>query len=242
MISINNLSVSYGQLAVLKNFSLNLEQGGIYALIGPSGCGKSTLLKVLCGILEPSAGSIEYNGMPISEKNTLNIGYVPQNYGLLAWKTVAQNIFLPLKIGPKKHINQTESESIIEELGLRALMQRYPNELSGGQKQRVALARAFISRPALLLMDEPFSALDAFTSDTSQRLFLQLWQAHRVTTLFITHNMVEAATMGQQVLLMDTASRNIAARFENKTFAIGNDAETMATAAHIKEMFRGMLA
>ncbi|MDL2285447.1 ABC transporter ATP-binding protein [Desulfovibrio sp. OttesenSCG-928-F07] len=241
MISIKNLSAGYGQTKVLHNFSLNLEQGNIYALIGPSGCGKSTLLKVLCGIIYPVSGSIEHNGKAISKHNCLNIGYVPQNYGLLPWKTVRENIRLPMKVGIKKERRREENEDIVNALGLTELLQRYPKELSGGQKQRVALARAFISQPDLLLMDEPFSALDAFTSDASQQIFLNLWQKYKVTTLFITHNMLEAATMGQHILLMNQATRNIAATFNNASFGTGVDANIANTAAQIKKMFKEML-
>lgn len=245
MIRISHLSAGYGQNRVLEDFSLDLEQGEIYALIGPSGCGKSTLLKVLCGILPPRGGSVEYKGRPVSPENRISIGYVPQNYGLLDWKNVRANIFLPLQIGPARReaacaVND-DAEAIINELGLSDLMERYPSELSGGQKQRAALARAFISQPALLLMDEPFSALDAFTAEASQALFLKIWQSRRITTLFITHSMIEAAVLGTRILLMDPSSRKIGANLANEA-ALGGEAEKLAVAAALKERFRGMLA
>lgn len=242
MIRIKNLSAGYGQSRVLDNLSLALEAGEIYALIGPSGCGKSTLLKILCGILPPRGGSIEYKGRPVSGDNRMSIGYVPQNYGLLEWKTVRANIFLPLQIGRGRKDAQipADAATVVEELGLDELLERYPSELSGGQKQRAALARAFISQPDLLLMDEPFSALDAFTAEASQALFLAIWQRRRITTLFITHSMVEAAALGTRVLLMEPVRRIIGASLENPA-AAGSEAEKLAMAATLKECFREML-
>lgn len=209
MISINNLSVKYGQSLVLNNFSLSMNKGEIYALIGPSGCGKSTLLKTLCGILKKDSGEITY-----SSGQNIAIGYVPQLYGLLEWKTVEDNIFLPLRLKNQK-LKTAEQKSILDELEITNLLKRYPKELSGGQRQRVALARSFISQPHLLLMDEPFSALDAFTSLASQKLFLRLWSKYKVTTLFITHNIHEAATLGQHVLLMGKSSGEIIETIKN---------------------------
>lgn len=242
LLSIKKLSAGYGTSRVLKDFSLDLEQGEIYALIGPSGCGKSTLLKVLCGILPPCDGVIEYRGKAICGEKRISIGYVPQSYGLLAWKTVRANIFLPLQVGRGSRSAEPEySAEIIAELGLDELMERYPSELSGGQKQRVALARAFISQPDLLLMDEPFSALDAFTSEASQALFMDIWKKRRITTLFITHSMVEAAALGTRVLLMDPATRRIGASHENSAI-YGSEAEKLSMAASLKERFREMLS
>lgn len=217
MISIRNLTVKYADTPILKDFSLDMNQGEIYALIGPSGSGKSTLLKVLCGILKEESGEIVYD----SDKS-LSIGYVPQLYGLLEWKTVKDNIYLPLKL-KKKDQSKQEISDILQSLEIEDILKRYPKELSGGQRQRVALARAFISRPDLLLMDEPFSALDAFTSQVSQKLFLKLWSKYKVTTLFITHNIQEAATLGQHILVMSKSSGQIIQKLENNTFGKDSD-------------------
>lgn len=237
MISIEQLSVCYGEEKVLQNFSLELNKGEIYSLIGPSGCGKSTLLKVLCGINKDYTGNISYNGKPIKTE-AISIGYVPQNYGLLAWKTVKENIYLPLKLDKKKQINSAENNDILDSLEIRDLLKKYPAELSGGQKQRVALARAFITRPDLLLMDEPFSALDAFTSSASQELFLRIWSKYKVTTLFITHNITEATAIGKHILLMDNTKRKIFNRIENQYFGSANSqTEQMRLSLEIKNIF-----
>lgn len=217
MLSITNLSAGYDASPVLQNFSLCLQKGTIYALIGPSGCGKSTLLRILCGIHPHYGGSITLNGIPW-QKAQVSIGYVPQQYGLLEWKTIEDNIFLPLKVGRRKNASSPLAQEVIETLGIKDLMNRYPKEISGGQKQRVALARAFIMQPDILLMDEPFSALDALTSEASQNLFLSLWKKWQITTLFITHNMYEALAVGQKILVMSREAQTITAHLDNPCF------------------------
>ena len=217
MFSIDNLTVKYGDTDALSNFSLDMEKGEIYSIIGPSGCGKSTLLKVLCGIIKDYKGQITLNGKPIDNKQ-LAIGYVPQQYGLLEWKTVKENIFLPYRLDKRKALNNKEVEDVIHSLEIEDLMHRYPSQLSGGQKQRIALCRAFISRPDILLMDEPFSSLDTFTSNASQRLFVRLWEKYNVTTLFITHNIHEAVAIGKHIVLMSKSPGKIIYQTDNPLF------------------------
>ena len=207
----------YGQSEVLRNLSLDIPDGEICALIGPSGCGKSTLLKVIGGIFHEHDGQILYNGEPVLPR-TLSIGYVPQQYGLLDWMKVKDNILLSYKLDKKKMQDEREINDIINSLEIDDLLNRYPGQLSGGQKQRVALARAFVSRPQLLLMDEPFSSLDTFSSEASQRLFLQLWRKYKVTTLFITHNIHEAASIGKHIMLMGKALGGIIEKIDNPLF------------------------
>jgi len=219
MLSINNLSVRYGTTEALNSFSLSMKAGEIYSLIGPSGCGKSTLLKVLCGIITSYEGTIDFNGKAFSSKE-ISIGYVPQQYGLLEWKTVKDNIFLPFRLNSGKTVRQQEAGEIIRSLEIEDLHNRYPSQLSGGQKQRVALARAFISQPDILLMDEPFSSLDTFTSEASQRLFLKLWQRYNVTTLFITHNIHEAVSIGEHIIVMSKSPGRIIHQVDNPLFNV----------------------
>lgn len=219
MLAIDNLEVKYGNTEALKNFSLTINDGEIYSLIGPSGCGKSTLLKVLCGIIKEYGGKITFNGKIFSAKD-ISIGYVPQQYGLLEWKTVKENIFLPFKLNKNKVLRENEAYEIIRSLEIDDLMERYPSQLSGGQKQRIALARAFISQPDILLMDEPFSSLDTFTSEASQQLFLRLWEKYKVTTLFITHNIHEAASIGKHIVMMSKSPGRIIYETENPLFNV----------------------
>lgn len=217
MLLINNLNVSYGATEVLNDFSLSVNDGEIYSLIGPSGCGKSTLFKVLCGIQKNYSGEISLDGKKVSPQD-IRIGYVPQHYGLLDWKTIKENIFLPAKLNKERTLPQSEIDYIIDALEIGELFDRYPSQLSGGQKQRVALARAFVSQPQLLLMDEPFSSLDTFTSETSQKLFLRLWKKYRITTIFITHNIYEALAIGEHIVLMSKAPGRIIEEIDNVLF------------------------
>jgi NitT/TauT family transport system ATP-binding protein len=198
MLHIKELSAAYGARTVFQGLSLKIEAGELYALIGPSGCGKSTLIKVLCGIKEKRAGALEYNG----GVSSISVGYVPQNYGLLEWKTVYKNITLPAVLRKRPADGELFKE-ITGTLGIAELLNRYPGELSGGQKQRVALARAFLSAPDLLLLDEPFSALDAYSAEVSRKLFVKIWAEHKVSALFITHSIDEAIFLGRRILMMD---------------------------------------
>ncbi|WP_283685716.1 ABC transporter ATP-binding protein [Dysgonomonas sp. Marseille-Q5470] len=219
MLSIENLEVKYGNTVALNDFSLTIKKGEIYSLIGPSGCGKSTLLKVLCGIIRNYSGQIAFNGRAFTPRE-VSIGYVPQHYGLLGWKTVKENIFLSYKLNSTKVLREAEVSEIINSLEIDDIQNRYPSQLSGGQKQRVALARAFISQPDILLMDEPFSSLDTFTSEASQRLFLRLWEKYKVTTLFITHNIHEAVSIGEHIIVMSKSPGRIIHQVENPLFNV----------------------
>jgi len=219
ILSIENLEVKYGETEALSDFSLTIKDGEIYSLIGPSGCGKSTLLKVLCGIMKEYKGRIVYGNKVFSPKE-IAIGYVPQQYGLLEWKTVKENIFLPFRLNKDRVLNEAEVNEIVSSLEIEDLHDRYPSQLSGGQKQRVALARAFVSQPDILLMDEPFSSLDTFTSEVSQKLFLRLWDKYKVTTLFITHNIHEAVSIGKHIIIMSKAPGKIIHSVENPLFNV----------------------
>lgn len=236
MITIKDLSASYGQTRVLNNLSLNLIQGESYALIGPSGSGKSTLLKILCGIHKEFTGSVFYEGEPFFDQN-IKIGYVPQTFGLLDWKTVRENIYLPLILNNEKTVSNDSISDIIDTLEIADLLDRYPLQVSGGQRQRVALARAFAYRPELLLMDEPFSSLDSFTSARSQELYVKLSLKYNITTLFITHNIFEAVATSQHILLMDKHSGRIQDTIENTAFNKANKQLQLDVTSDIMTLF-----
>jgi NitT/TauT family transport system ATP-binding protein len=198
LIHVSHLSFSYGEREIIRDVSLSLRAGELCALIGPSGCGKTTFIKVLARIFKNYSGGIQY----VSERPEaaeFSIGYVPQNYGLFPWKSVEENIRLPLKLKRE----QAGIMAVAESLEIDDLLEKYPRELSGGQKQRIALARAILSAKDLLLLDEPFSALDMFTAQKAQDLFLKVWSEHRVSALFITHNVQEAANLAKRILVMD---------------------------------------
>ena len=216
-LSVHNISVNLGKTSVLKDISFSLEKGRTLTVVGPSGCGKSTLLNVLSGIIKNYQGEILMGKTPLRNAE-LTYGYVPQNLGLLAWKKVKDNILLPFKINKDLTIDQVEVDDVLTKLQLTDLFDRYPSQLSGGQRQRVALARVFISHPDILLMDEPFSALDTLTADTSRELFLELWRKYRPTTIFTTHNLSEAVKLGEHILLLDKQPATVLRFVKNPLF------------------------
>ena len=227
MIEINELSVNYqsGKKSVkaLGPINMNIAAGEIYALIGPSGCGKSTLLHALGGIIKDYQGQIVMKGEKLNPK-IHSIGFIPQNFGLLPWKNVQKNCVLALKIKGKDIDNslQERIDYIMHKLDINALKDRYPSGLSGGQKQRVAIARAFIMNPDLLLMDEPFSALDAFTREEAQELFIDIWNQYNATTVFVTHSIEEAIYMGKKIVIMSQSPGVIVEIIDNSLFNTEN--------------------
>lgn len=199
----------------LADASLSAGRGEVLALIGPSGCGKSTLLRVGAGLLHPKAGMVLADGIPIDQR-TLRIGFLPQNYGLLAWKTVRENILLSTEVkGEWNEERASVFEELVKDLGLTSLLNRYPHELSGGQQQRVGLARVFLLAPDLLLMDEPFSALDVITRESMQAVFLALWKKRSVTTLLVTHYVEEALTLAGRIAVMTGTPGHVAEIIDN---------------------------
>lgn len=202
MLNIDQITVMYAQKTVLKDFSLQINDDEIVSLIGPSGAGKSTLLKAITQLIPLKKGKV----VQPKNQNKAVTAWIPQDYGLLPWKTVQQNINLSLQIvagnqGLKQR--QEQIKTMMSDLGLTTLANKYPNQLSGGQQQRVAIARAFILTPTLLLMDEPFSALDQLTRESGQMLFWQQWQQQPCATLLITHDIDEALYLGHRIVVMN---------------------------------------
>lgn len=222
MIEIKDLKVNYNtkneKYLALNNINFTMASDDIVAFIGPTGCGKSTLLYVLSGIIDKYDGSVLINGKRPDPKSH-KIGLILQNYGLLDWKNVYQNAILGLNnksvVSRKKYIDY-----ILEVLELEKLLKRYPNEISGGQRQRVAIARCFILKPDLLLMDEPFSALDAMTREDMQDLFLKVWQENKVPSFFITHSIEEAIYIGKKIVILSKSPGHIVRTIENPLFGI----------------------
>ena len=222
MISIENLSVNYKSdsdvYTAISGINLTIPEGGTLAVIGPSGCGKSTLLKAIAGLIPEYEGTIKINGDELNPKKQ-TIGFMPQNYGLLPWRTVIDNIRLGMKIKRAPELlDRKVLKKLMRQLGIEGLGHRYPTELSGGQQQRVALARVFALQPDVLLMDEPFSALDAITREEMQDIFLKLWQKNNVSTIFVTHYVEEALYLGQRIAVLSASSGNINRIVENPLF------------------------
>ena len=205
----DNVSCVYdgGKVKVIENISFSVSSGTVLVIIGPSGSGKSTLLKTIAGIEKASFGKIFLNGEILSQKDK-KIGFVPQNYGLFPWCTVEENILLGVKI--KNKINEKvilKMNNLMENLGILEFKNRYPKELSGGQQQRVSLARAFLLEADALLMDEPFSALDAITREETQNIFLNLWEKQKLLTILVTHDVEEALYLGKNIIVLSKNGR-----------------------------------
>lgn len=204
-VELKNVTKKYGQNLAVNDFSAILPDGHLICLLGPSGCGKSTILNMLCGIISITEGHIFFDDKDVSNLSSdkRNIGMVFQNYALYPHMTVLENIAFPLevkKISKKQRIE--ESKKIAELVHIESLLNRYPSELSGGQQQRVAIARAIIKKPALLLMDEPLSNLDARLRLEMREEIRRIQKETGITTVFVTHDQEEAMAISDSILLM----------------------------------------
>jgi NitT/TauT family transport system ATP-binding protein len=191
---------SHGVLSALDSVSLEAAAGEFVALLGPSGCGKTTVLRMAAGLDRPSSGRVEVRtdgGTPP------RVSYVFQDATLMPWASVADNVWLPLRIGGVSRADaRTRMAPLLETLGLAAFAEALPHELSGGLRMRVSIARALVTQPDLLLMDEPFAALDEIARQRLNTELLALWRAQRCTVLFVTHSVFEAVFLAQRVLVM----------------------------------------
>lgn len=186
----------------IGGLTLDVATGEFVSIVGPSGCGKSTFLNVLLGLLKPDKGEIHLDGKRISGPGPER-AMVFQEFGLLPWRTVLANVELGLELkGLAVDIRRKRARELIQLVGLTAFEGHYPHELSGGMKQRVGLARALATEPEVLLMDEPFAALDAQTRDLMQAELLQLWDRAKKTVIFVTHSIEEAAYLSDRVVIM----------------------------------------
>ncbi len=199
-----------GTVDALRDVSLSVERGSFVSVVGPSGCGKSTLLRCLAGLEDPSAGRIHVDGEHIVQP-PFNMGMVFQRDALLDWRTVLENVLLPIDFRrrPRKEF-EAKAAALLDLFGLAGFHDRYPRELSGGMRMRVAICRALLDAPPLLLMDEPFAALDAFTRDELNIELQKLLASSGATTFFITHNISEAILLADTVVVMDRRPGKVA--------------------------------
>jgi ABC-type nitrate/sulfonate/bicarbonate transport system ATPase subunit len=212
MIQLDSLTYAYPNAApVFQDFSWTAGRGEAWAVLGPSGCGKTTLLYLLAGLRFPDSGQVCIDGLPLQRPRP-HTGLILQDYGLLPWATVRQNAELGLRVrsfygpdgkhAPEEFQPQVDLDPWLERLGLMPFKDKYPGQLSGGQRQRTAIARTLALKPDLLLMDEPFSSLDAPTRGGLQNLTLELWAEQNLTLVIVTHAIEEAAVLGQRILLL----------------------------------------
>ncbi|MHB0876142.1 MAG: ABC transporter ATP-binding protein [Anaerolineae bacterium] len=235
MIGIESLTFAYGRdrAPVFEGFSWQVAGGEAWSVTGPSGCGKTTLLYLISGLRRPQAGTVSVAGADAHLRvNRGRVGLVLQDYGLLPWATAWDNARLGLRVrrlklhgrgleGAEAAATEADVHHWMTRLGIEPLADRYPSQLSGGERQRVAIARALALRPRVLLLDEPFSALDAPTREGLEQLTVSLSVEADITTIFVTHSIEEAAMVGRRVLVLGTPPNRTATVIENRLVGEG---------------------
>jgi NitT/TauT family transport system ATP-binding protein len=214
IIALEDASVTFGSgktaTEALQATRLDVMEGEFVALVGPSGCGKSTILRLVSGLLGPTSGHVFVGGREVGAR-AARVGMAFQNPTMLPWLRVRDNVMLPLKIvepyrndyGAKKHTDYADkAEALLQSVGLKGFGDKYPWQLSGGMLQRASLCRALIHEPQLLLLDEPFGALDQFTREELWAIMQELWMRHRPTVLLVTHDLRESAYLGTRIIVM----------------------------------------
>lgn len=252
-IEVKNVSVSFsdnnggGAVDALRDINLSIARGEFVSLVGPSGCGKTTLLRAVADLQQPTSGAITVRGQtPREIRLQKKYGIVFQSPVLFDWRTVRRNVCMPMELMglPKKYRTQMVTE-MLELVGLLNFGQKYPRELSGGMQQRVGIARALAIRPEILLMDEPFSALDEFTKEKLNEDLLQIWAKTNTTILFVTHNISEAVFLSDRVVVLSPHPGRVSAVVDitlprPRTLAIKNEPEFGALVAKVRSSFEGV--
>jgi NitT/TauT family transport system ATP-binding protein len=204
-------------VVALQDINLQINRGEFVSLLGPSGCGKSTLLRIISDLVQPTAGSISVlGGSPALARRQRRFGFVFQDAALLPWRSALKNVELPLEFRkPGGHPGeQLSARDALELVGLAGREESYPHQLSGGMRQRVSIARALVSRPEILLMDEPFGALDEITRDRLNEELRRIWQQTGITIVFVTHSIAEAAFLSERVVVMSASPGSVHAEVD----------------------------
>lgn len=204
MVSVDNVTMSFGDFTAVRDVNIEVADGEFVAIVGPTGCGKSTILNAVAGLLNPTKGGIRIDDTPVNGVQE-SVGYLFQQDALLPWKTAFQNVELGLRFrGVDTQEREQRANAWLAKVGLKGFEHRYPHQLSGGQRKRVQMAQALIVEPKVMLMDEPFSALDIHTRHLMQNELLRLWQEDRRAVILITHDLEEAIALGDRVVVLSS--------------------------------------
>jgi NitT/TauT family transport system ATP-binding protein len=244
MLDVRGLTKVFHSHTTLDNISLQVHRREFLCVVGPSGCGKSTLIRIIAGLESRTAGEVLVDGKPVDGPGS-DRGMVFQSYTLFPWLTVKRNVMFGLQVtGQGSTVAESEARFWIDLVGLSKFEDAYPHELSGGMKQRVAIARALANRPRILLMDEPFGALDPTTRARMQSYLLQIWREVDVTIIFVTHDLDEAVLLGDRILVLGSNPSSILELIENpvprpRSSAQALTPEFLATKRRIEELIHG---
>lgn len=251
MLELQRLTFAYAHGApIFDGFDWQAQRGEAWAVLGPSGCGKSTLLNLLAGLAQPTAGRVLVEGQPMLRPRP-HTGLIIQDYGLLPWASVRENAALGLRVrnfygpdgvhAPRDYTPTLDVDAWLERLGLLDVAGQFPGQISGGQRQRTAIARTLALQPDLLLMDEPFSSLDALTREGLQDLTLELWAEQRLTLLIVTHAIEEAAVLGQKILLLGQPPNRVPQVIDNPGVGRPGYRESAQCQAVVRELRERLL-
>jgi len=238
---------SRGALTALRDFSFSMETGEFVAVVGPSGCGKSTLLRLISGLRQPTEGEVALAGEPVRRPRP-DVGIVFQQPTLLPWKTVLGNVLVPIRaLGRRDADYRRKAHELLGLVGLQEFASSYPGELSGGMQQRVGLARGLIHDPRLLLMDEPFAALDAMTRESMMVELQRIWMAARKSVVFITHSIPEAVFLADRVVVVSPRPGRVIEEMavdlpRPRRMDVMGDARFVSLTNHLRGLFQSMLS
>jgi len=237
-VELKDVMVRFGNFTAVQSMSLSVGEAEFVAVVGPTGCGKSTILNAVTGLLRPAGGEVRVFGEVLKGLNDKS-GYMLQQEGLLPWKTAEDNVGLGLVFqGMQVKDARTRAQEWLAKVGLKGFEKRYPHQLSGGQRKRVAMAQTLILEPRIVLMDEPFSALDVHTRRLMHRILLDLWQADRRSLIFITHDLDEAITLADRVAVMSAGPGSRIVGEVNISLPRPRDVSALQTTDEYMQLYR----